>query len=60
MIYGIFKSKDILLSSIADALNKDTKKPFVIDRLSYNLSLDLGENLDRNYCNLNYLCFLEI
>ena len=26
MIYGIFKSKDILLSSIADALDEDTKK----------------------------------
>ena len=52
MIYGMFKSKDILLSSIADALNEDTKKPFVIDRLSDNLSLDLGENLDKNYCNL--------
>ena len=52
MIYGIFKSKDILLSSIADALNEGTKKPFVIDRLSNNLSLDLEENLDKNYCNL--------
>ena len=49
MIYGIFKSKDILLSSIADALNEDTKKPFVIDRLNDNL---LGNNLDKNYCNL--------
>ena len=52
MIYGISKSKDVLLSSIADALNEDTKKAFVIDRLSDNLSLDLGKNLDENYCNL--------
>ena len=52
MIYGIFKSKDILLSSIADALDEDTKKPFVIDRLSNNLSLDLEENIDKNYCDL--------
>ena len=52
MIYGISKSKDVLLSSIADALNENTKKAFVIDRLSDNLSLDLGNNLDKNYCNL--------
>ena len=52
MIYGIFKSKDILLSNIVDALDENTKKPFVIDRLSDNLSLDLGKNLDENYCNL--------
>ena len=52
MIYGISKSKDILLSSIASALNEETKKINVIDRLSNNLALDLGENLDKNYCNL--------
>ena len=52
MIYGIFKSKDILLSNIADALDEDTRKPFVLDRLSDNLSLDLEENIDKNYCDL--------
>lgn len=52
MIYGISKSKDILLSSIASALNEETKKINIIDRLSNDLSLDLGENLDKNYCNL--------
>ena len=37
MIYGISKSKDILLSSIAGALDEDTKKAYTIDRLSDNL-----------------------
>ena len=46
MIYGISKSKNILLSSIADALNEDIKKINVIERLSDNLALDLGENID--------------
>ena len=52
MIYGISKSKDILLSSIAGALKEDTKKAYIIDRLSNNLASKLGENLDKNYCNL--------
>jgi hypothetical protein len=52
MIYGISKSKDVLLSSIAGALNEKTKKANIIDRLSDNLSLELGENLDKNYCDL--------
>ena len=52
MIYGISKSKDILLSSISSALNENTKKAYVIDRLSDNLSSTLSDNLDKNYCNL--------
>lgn len=52
MIYGILKSKDILLSSIADALLEKIKKANTIDRLSDNLSLDLSENIDTNYRNL--------
>ena len=52
MIYGISKSKDILLSNIADALDENTKKANTIDRLSKNLSFDLGKNVDQNYCNM--------
>ena len=52
MIYGISKSKDILLSSIAGALDEDTKKAYTIDRLSDNLSNDLSNSIDENYCNL--------
>ena len=52
MIYGISKSKDILLSSIADALDKKIKKAYTIDRLSDNLTNDLSASVDNNYCNL--------
>ena len=52
MIYGISKSKDILLSSIAGALDEDTKKAYTIDRLSDNLSNDLSNSINENYCNL--------
>lgn len=52
MIYGISKSKDILLSSIAEALDEKTKKAYTIDRLSDNLSNDLSSTIDKNYCNL--------
>ena len=52
MIYGISKSKDILLSSIAGSLDEDTKKAYTIDRLSDNLSNDLSSSIDENYCNL--------
>ena len=52
MIYGILKSKDILLSSIADALLEKNKKANTIDRLCDNLSLDLSESIDTNYRNL--------
>ena len=52
MIYGISKSKDILLSSIAGKLDESTKKAYVIDRLSDNLSNNLSSVIDENYCNL--------
>lgn len=52
MIYGISKSKDILLSSIAEALNEDTKKAYTINRLSDNLVSDLSASIDVNYTNL--------
>lgn len=51
MIYGISKSKDILLSSISEALDEKTKKAYIIDRLSDNLSCNLDDNIDKNYCN---------
>ncbi len=52
MIYGISKSKDVLLSSIAEALNENNRKINTIDRLSNNLSLELSKTIDRNYANL--------
>lgn len=52
MIYGISKSKDILLSSIAESLDERTKKINVIDRLSDNLTYDLDEKIDKNYCEM--------
>ena len=51
MIYGISKSKDILLSSIADALDETTKKANTINRLSDNLAKNLDESIDNNYCD---------
>lgn len=52
MIYGISKSKDILLSSIAGELDEDTKKINTIDRLSDNLTKDLNSSIEDNYINL--------
>ena len=52
MIYGISKSKDVLLSSIAEALNEYTKKTYTINRLSDNLVSDLNASIDDNYTNL--------
>lgn len=52
MLFGISKSKDILLSSIANALNEKTKRAHIIDRLSDNLSSDLSSSIDSNYSNL--------
>ena len=52
MIYGIAKSKDILLSSIADALDEKTKKAYTIDRLSDNLSKDISPTVEENYIQL--------
>ena len=43
MFFGISKSKDILLSSIAEALDEDISKINTIDRISNNLSLDLDD-----------------
>ena len=52
MIYGIFKSKNIHLSSIAEALDENTKKAYTIDRLSDNLAADRNENIDKNYMDM--------
>ena len=52
MIYGISKSKNIYLSSIAESLDENTKKAYTIDRLSDNLASDFNENIDKNYINL--------
>ena len=54
MLYGISKSKDILLSSISEALDEDISKINTIDRLSNNLSLDLDESIFSSYCNLAF------
>ena len=52
MIYGISKSKDILLSNISEALDEDIKKAYTINRLSDNLCWDLNPTIDKNYCNM--------
>lgn len=52
MVYGISKSKDILLSSISDALDENIKKANTINRLSNSLAKDLSESIDFNYQNL--------
>ena len=52
MIYGISKSKDILLSSISEQLNEKTKKLNTIDRLSSKLSKDLSDSIYENYPTL--------
>lgn len=52
MLYGISKSKDILLSSISDALNETTKKSSTIDRLSDNLAKNLPLSIDNHYTKL--------
>ena len=54
MLYGISKSKDIILSSISEALDENISKINTIDRLSNNLSLDLDESIFLNYCNLAF------
>lgn len=51
MIYGISKSKNILLSSIANVLDKNTKKAYTIDRLSNHLAGNLSSSIDSNYRN---------
>ena len=52
MIYGISKSKNILLSNISEALYENTKKAYTIDRLSDNLATDLNPSIEENYCNI--------
>lgn len=52
MVYGISKSKNILLSNISDALYENIKKSNTINRLSDNLSKDLSKSIDVNYQNL--------
>lgn len=52
MIYGIFKSKNIHLSAIAEALEEDIKKAYTIDRLSDNLASDFSDKINNNYINL--------
>ena len=52
MIYGISKSKDILLSNISEALDEDIKKAYTINRLSDNLCWNLDPTIDKNYCNV--------
>ena len=52
MVYGISKSRNVHLSSIAEALNEKTKKANTIDRLSDNLTFDLDESIDVNYCDI--------
>lgn len=52
MIYGIFKSKNIHLSAIAEALGENIKKAYTIDRLSDNLASDLDSCINKNYTNL--------
>ena len=54
MLYGISKSKDIILSSISEALDENISKINTIDRLSNNLSLDLDESIFLNYYNLAF------
>lgn len=52
MIYGMFKSKNVHLSSIAEALGENIKKSYTIDRLSDNLACDLDDSINKNYTNL--------
>ena len=49
MLWGISKSKNILLSSISDALNENIKKINTINRLSDNLNKTLPSSLDYQY-----------
>lgn len=52
MIYGISKSKDILLSNISDALDENIKKSNTINRLSDNLNKELSTSIDSNYIDI--------
>ena len=52
MLYGTFKSKSVLLSSVADSLNEDIKRISTIERLSDNLDKNLNANINSNYLKL--------
>ena len=52
MIYGMNKSQDILLSSIAHELDEKTKKVNIIERLSIHLAEELPKSINNNYLNL--------
>jgi len=52
MLYGISKSKSVLLSSISDSLIEKTKRINTIDRLSVNLDKDLDPCINENYLKL--------
>ena len=49
MIYGLMKSKSVLLSNISDALMKPIKKINVIERLSNNLVKELDSSIKTQY-----------
>lgn len=49
MIYGMSKSKSILLSFISEALIEKTKKINIIERLSNNLKRNLDKSIKKNY-----------
>lgn len=49
MIYGITKSRSVILSNISDALDEENKKINTVERLSRNLDKTL--NLDSTYEN---------
>ena len=51
MIYGLSKSKSILISNIADGLMESTKKINTIERLSKNLLKDLDSSISNNFNN---------
>lgn len=51
MIYGIAKSKSVLLSDISDSLIEDTKKVNTVERLSKNLQKDILKCINGNYYN---------
>ena len=51
MIYGLIKSKSVLLSDISDALMEPIKKNNTIERLSNNLMTELDPSIKVNYDN---------
>lgn len=51
MVYGLVKSKSVLLSNISDALIEPIKKINTIERLSNNLMNDLSPTIKANYNN---------